>query len=63
MLRRIWKDTKYEGQGIGTTVVIPAAITIPQLQAIAAPPEYEDEEEAVMQVGKIAHKNADQMLY
>ena len=28
----------------------------PQLQAIAAPPEDEDEEEGVMQVGKIAHK-------
>jgi len=33
-----------------------AAITSPQLQAIAAPPEDEDEEEGVMQVGKIAHK-------
>ena len=32
---------------------LPAA---PQLQAIAAPPEDEDEEEGVMQVGKIAHK-------
>ena len=35
---------------------LPAAITFPQLQAIAAPPEDEDEEEGVMQVGKIAHK-------
>jgi len=34
---------------------LPAAITFPQLQAIAAPPEDEDEE-GVMQVGKIAHK-------
>ena len=32
---------------------LPAA---PQLQAIAAPPENEDEEEGVMHVGKIAHK-------
>jgi len=32
---------------------LPAA---PQLQAIAEPPEDEDEEERVMQVGKIAHK-------
>ena len=32
---------------------LPAA---PQFQAIAAPPEDEDEEEAVMQVEKIAHK-------
>ena len=37
---------------------LPAAITFPQLQAIAAPPEDEDEdeEEAVMHMGKIAHK-------
>jgi len=34
---------------------LPAAITFPQLQAIAAPPEDEDEE-GVMQVGKIANK-------
>ena len=35
---------------------LPAAITFPQLQAIAAPPEDEDEEEGVIHVGKIAHK-------
>ena len=35
---------------------LPATITFPQLQAIAAPPEDEDEEEGVMLVGKIAHK-------
>ena len=35
---------------------LPAAITFPQLQAIAAFPEDEDKEEAVMQVGKIAYK-------
>ena len=35
---------------------LPAAITFPQLQTIAAPPEDEDEEEGVMHVGKIAHK-------
>ena len=44
LLRSIWKDkSQYEGQGIGTTVVIPSD------------PDDEDEE-GVMHVGKIAHK-------
>jgi len=39
---------------------LPAAITFPQLQAIAPPPppdeENEKDEEGVMRVGKIAHQ-------
>ena len=63
LLRRIWKDKSQKD--IKESLVselrpikeslkeLPAA---PQLQAIAAPPEDEDEEEGVMHVGKIAHK-------
>lgn len=35
---------------------LPAAITFPQLQAIAPPPENEDEDEDVMRIGRIAHQ-------